>query len=113
MEIPDFARTFVLGQACFAGGLAYAVFVHHLAHRDACCGLPFRRWQIIAFAASYLILSIVVAAIIMDKWAMPLTWRTPVSFVAFGLGDVALMTAFRDVRRAAKNKGGQPRPDPV
>lgn len=84
----DLWRIFVCSQAAFAAGLALYVFIHYTMYGDFTPKIL--RRHIIAISLSYCILSGMVAVEVASRFNDPLTYRTPLGFAAFALGDYAL-----------------------
>ena len=111
----DFIRLVAMFQGAFVFGLAFYIFMHHASYHHY-TGNKLLRRHIVTIALSYVLLTLFVGLELVDRFGDPLTYRTPLGIIAFGLGDYALATMVKYVYRreqAARNDGPpESEPDP-
>jgi hypothetical protein len=96
----DFWRILVCSQAAFAAGLAFYVFIYYCRPIHV-TPLVLRR-HVLCISLSYCILSGMVALEVASRFDQPLSYRTPLGFLAFALGDYSLCSIFRYVYKRDK-----------
>lgn len=95
-----YLRWLILGQAGFVAAMALVIMLYYLTARSV-RHRNLARWHVVLIALSYLVLTIdhttdVAARIRADD---PWTWHLPLGFVAYLLGNVALVVVMLSVRR--------------
>jgi hypothetical protein len=97
----DFWRVLVCSQAAFAAGLGLYIFIHYAIYDLT---PKILRRHISAISLSYCILSGMVAWEVASRFNDPISFRTPLAFVGFALGDYGLASILVHVYRRTKRE---------